>query len=313
MGTWGAKLFSSDFACDIKNEYISIIGCGINEEKALSSMKEYFEINEVDYAEYSEFWCVIAALQIKYCRLTNEVKRKALECINIEVDLINQNKEDSEYFRKRKKVLEKVKYDIINYQISEPKKPKLKIHKALGNPGDVLVYHLINYSIESENKFIEKICKVKNWDAELFKVQSTPWFIGKYLLLYISRIEREPISNVMPELQSNEYTYCMMYDWIGNEMPDISVTPNIKLTDYSVIHQEKGGVRRSCEMMLEPKSKLKLNKKQYLINIGKSINTTELPYDNSAQVVFDMESELDSLFKENKDIESHFESLLDNI
>ena len=66
-------------------------------------------------------------------------------------------------------------------------------------------------------------------------------------------------------------------------------------------------------MMLEPKSKLKLNKKQYLINIGKSINTTELPYDNSAQVVFDMESEFDSLFKENKDIESHFKSLLDNI
>lgn len=305
MGAWGTSIFSSDDACDVRNEYNVIIGNGIDDETALAALKKFFEIKEL-CEEDADFWYALAALQHKYGRLMPEVKENALLCIERGFTAGEEFWFSPKDAEKRRAILRKLRNDITGEQ-PPFKTPKIKREKALGKQGDVLAYHLINYSLDAEAKFEKKLSEIHGWVFNPPKV--LPWYIGKYVLLYISRIILEPMSKAIPELPQNEFTQCMMYDWMGNELPDVSVTKGLSLTDYSIIPQKNGGVSREYEMFYTPRSKAHIRKEKYLTNIGQAVGTIPLPFKNT-QAVFEMEEELHTLFAFNKDIELKYKEMV---
>ena len=203
MGTWGTAIFSDDEACDIRTEYNILASYIDDDELILQKMKEYFDVGEKLNDIDAVFWYAIAALQTKYGRLCTEVKNNALECIEKRCTIDGWfNKKDSV---KREKVLNDLKEQLTGEQPQRKKVSKPKRVKAIWQENDVIAYHLVNI-VEDE-----------------WRKPSDYWFYGKYILLKIVKVNKNPMSKIMPELAYDEWMYCSVYDWIGDEIPDIRI------------------------------------------------------------------------------------------
>ena len=203
MGAWGTAIFSDDEACDIRTEYNVLASHIEDDDLILEKMKEYFDVgkklNDID----AVFWYAMAALQTKYGRLCTEVKNNALECIEKRCTIDGWfDKKDAV---KREKVLNNLKEQLTGEQPPRKKVSKPKRVKAIWQENDVVAYHLVNI-VEDEWR--------KPYDY---------WFYGKYILLKIVKVNKNPMSKIMPELAYDEWMYCSVYDWIGDEVPDFSI------------------------------------------------------------------------------------------
>lgn len=203
MGAWGTAIFSDDEACDVRTEYMVMAAYVEDDEFILKKMKEYFSVkNELDDMD-AVFWYALAALQVKYGRLCEEVKANALECINRRCTIDGWfNAKDC---IKREAVLNKLKEQLTGEQISRKKISKPKHIRAIWQENDVIAYHLVNI-VEDE-----------------WRKPDDYWFYGKYILLKIVRVVKTSMSKIMPDLACDEWMYCSVYDWIGDEVPDINI------------------------------------------------------------------------------------------
>lgn len=106
--------------------------------------------------------------------------------------------------------------------IPRRKVPMPKRFKALWHENDVIAYHLVNIV-----------------DNQWFK-KSDFWFYGKYILLKIVNIQKVPMSKIMPELICDEWMYCSVYDWIGDEIPDLEIINNLNFhpLEFNAFRQE---------------------------------------------------------------------------
>lgn len=309
MGTWGTGIFSNDEACDVRSEYTAIIGSGIDDAAALKMLKSYFNIQDLPCEEEADFWYAMASLQYRYGRLCKEVKENALECIGKGLTISDWS--TSKSVSKRQQTLNDLREKLLSENQNPIKSPKCKLKKALGSTGDVLAYHLINYSPEFEFQKQEKILALHHieYDREELKTNcAAPWFFGKYVLLYIVAVKKEPISKVIPDLGFNEYTICCLYKWIGNEIPDVLVTNNLEICPWSKLKQKTGGYLEDFFMNFSPCNNFQLKTKQYVSNIGKGFYNGSVR--NSGLLVTELEEELKHLFSNNKDIENEFKKIL---
>ena len=80
MGVWGTGLYDNDFAADIRDDYIEKLKQQLTEEEAFEELlEEYKEL--IGTKEEYLFWLSLADTQWKVGRLTEFVKKKALECV----------------------------------------------------------------------------------------------------------------------------------------------------------------------------------------------------------------------------------------
>lgn len=141
MGAWGTKLYQSDTASDIKDNYIEKQKAGKTAEEAL---KEVLEENEycMDDDEKYDFWFALADTLWRYGRLTKDIKQKVLELIEEEPLSGRWQKE------KDRKTREKVLIDLKNQLLSEmPPIKKVSVHKPYvtkWKPHEVYVYQIKN-------------------------------------------------------------------------------------------------------------------------------------------------------------------------
>lgn len=212
MGIWGTAIFSDDEACDIRTEY-KTLAAYIDDEVILQKLKKYFQIGDTVDNINATFWYALATLQTKYGRLYEEVKNNALECIDKRYTMDGWfNKKDS---IKREKILLDLKNQLIGEQIQRRKVAKPKCEKAIWKENDIIAYHLVNI-VENQ-----------------WKKPSDYWFYGKYVLLKIVKVIRTPVSKIMPELVSDEWMYCSIYDWIGDEIPNVQIIDNLNFHPIS--------------------------------------------------------------------------------
>ena len=185
MGAWGTAIFSDDEACDIRTEYNAMAAYIDDDELILKKLKEYFkvksELNDMD----AVFWYAVAAQQVKYGRLCDEVKEYALECI-------------------------KRRYTFDGWY---NEKDCAKRAAVLGT---------LKEQLTSQQPLRRKISKPKRFKA-IWRQDMDYWFYGKYILLKIVTVQKNPVSKIMPELACDEWMYCSVYDWIGDEIPDINI------------------------------------------------------------------------------------------
>jgi len=143
MGTWGTAIFSDDLASDIKLRFRNKIGSGKSSTEATDELLDEYEEEVNDSEESSVFWLSLASTQWNLGRLLENVKQKALEIIENGQDLERWNENEKEK-NKRKKVLDKLKIQLLSEQplakiINKPFVRKTKMEK-----GDLLSYNIAN-------------------------------------------------------------------------------------------------------------------------------------------------------------------------
>jgi hypothetical protein len=80
VGTWGAAIFSDDFARDIRDAYLGRLADG--EKPAAASRAMIEEYGDDDEDEGPIFWLALAATQWEYGALDAKVKRQALNILD---------------------------------------------------------------------------------------------------------------------------------------------------------------------------------------------------------------------------------------
>ena len=151
MGSWGTGIYSNDTAQDLKEELKDIYGYyddPIDADKRIFEI--YKSIVEQDWIDddYASFWYALADWQWKHGLLTDQVKNKAVELLDIYAGIeeweADASKRDVE---KRKSVLDKLKEQLISEQ-PPCKKPKLRIAKPKHKVGDIIIFK--TYSDETD-------------------------------------------------------------------------------------------------------------------------------------------------------------------
>lgn len=141
MGAWGTSIFSDDFACDVRDEYRSLLESGASDAKAFKDVVAEFREDSKDYDDGPIFWLALAATQWKLGRLDDKVKTKALKLIESGIALKRWlERSEGKSATARQTVLEKLATQIRSTQPArkEFRKPTAK-KESLKRPkfGDI--------------------------------------------------------------------------------------------------------------------------------------------------------------------------------
>ena len=141
MGAWGANLYQDDVALDVKDEYKDNLRRGkTNEETMQEIIDKYQELLE-DEEDRGVFWLALADTQWNLGRLDEQVKKQALEIIELGTDL-KRWEINEKLYNKRKEILEKLKEKLLSPQPEEKRMPKYRTYKCEWKNGDVFAYQL---------------------------------------------------------------------------------------------------------------------------------------------------------------------------
>ena len=205
MGAWGTGLYQDDTTCDIKDDYITYLQIGMTNEEATRRIIDENDWCFEDEEEGALLWFALADTQWKYGRLLDEVKQKAIECIDSGVDLEKWREEDEKLCEKRKKVLEALKERLNSEQPPEKKVSKIKFYRAYWKVGDILLYQILNKELEGHK-----------------------WY-KKYILLKVVGNQKLYVGSLPRDVYYHEEDIISLYNWIGNKKPDIETIKRLQI------------------------------------------------------------------------------------
>ena len=164
MGAWGANLYQDDVALDIKDEYKDNLRRGKTNEEAMQEIIDKYQELLEDEEDRGVFWLALADTQWNLGRLDEQVKKQALEIIELGTDL-KRWEINEKLYNKRKEILEKLKEKLLSPQPEEKRMPKYRTYKCEWENGDVFAYQLKSeYAKEQglENRYliIQKIDEI---------------------------------------------------------------------------------------------------------------------------------------------------------
>ena len=144
MGTWGTALFSDDEARDVRDEYLTLLGDGVESPRATDVVIQNWGQLSVDDVNGSVLWLALAATQWRCGRLEERVKSRALMIIDSGSDLERWKESSTRDLAKRRTLLSKLR-DVL----TSPQPPPKRIAKRFRNACEWDVGELISYSHRS--------------------------------------------------------------------------------------------------------------------------------------------------------------------
>ena len=198
--------FDESLAFDLKDEYRTLLGLGVDDDVAQEKIIEYFEPNRYGYSYETTFWLTLAETQWRFGRLSGEVKEHAFHAL----EKLSRSTGD---FRAVSKTQAK---------LLQPMPPKKKVRKPTVYHCPWMVGTLLAYRIVNNEDLVNHPCFMK------------------YVLLRVVNIKRRPVSSIMPSALYNESLYVSVYDWIGDRLPNPKLADTLGFvpifgTDYWVI------------------------------------------------------------------------------
>lgn len=173
MGTWGTGLFSDDTACDVRDEYLELIGDGLSGPEATEQLIEGWRDLLTDPDVAPVFWLVLADTQWRCGRLEDRIRERAIGVIDSEIDLARWQA-DPKLVPRRKAVLSRLK---LKLESSQP--PKKKIPRRFRDHTDWEVGNVVSYRLQSGQLALFRvighhtdrggtspICELLNWSGK---------------------------------------------------------------------------------------------------------------------------------------------------
>ena len=173
MGAWGTGLFSDDTACDVRDEYLDLIGDGLSDPEATDRLIKGWKDQVIDPDVAPVFWLALADTQWKYGRLENRIRQRAIEVIEGGTDLARWQA-DPKLVQRRRVVLSRLKKKL---ESSQP--PKKKIPKRFRDYTDWKVGNVVSYRLQSGQMVLFRvighhtdrggtspICELLDWTDE---------------------------------------------------------------------------------------------------------------------------------------------------
>lgn len=114
MGAWSAKIFDDDGAEEIKEEYKILLGYGMSPQDVYEKLTDYFYPDYKGQDDEDVYWLSLALFQWQNGILLDEVKQRALECI--ENDEYLERWKDSGENNNRKEI----QRGIQRYKVGDP-------------------------------------------------------------------------------------------------------------------------------------------------------------------------------------------------
>jgi hypothetical protein len=151
MGAWGAGVFSDDTACDVRDNYLDLIGDGMSGVEATKKLLHEWSGTLDDPDEGPVFWLALAATQWKNGRLEDLVLQRALIIIDSGTDLARWEA-NSRNYKARQKVLENLRA-----QLTSPQPPEKRISKRFRHSNDWPVGDLISYQLVSRRLVLFRV------------------------------------------------------------------------------------------------------------------------------------------------------------
>ena len=192
-------VYDEDLAADLRREYRTLLALGVEENFALEKIIAYFEPNRYGYSYETTFWLALAETQWRLGRLNDTVKERALRTLE---ELISA----PTAFEGNAKI--RRLYD----QMLTPAPPMKKLRKpsvsrCRWEVGSLLAYRIVN------NK----------------SLANHPCY-GKYVLLRIVKIDRTPVTTLIPTDWCDEIPLISVYDWIGDSIPNPEIADALQFT-----------------------------------------------------------------------------------
>ena len=197
MGAWNAKLYSSDTAADIRDDYVDQLKRGRENDQMTSELINQNQDILCDEEEAAEFWFALADTQWRYGRLLPVVKENALKYLDRKEHLERWKEAGIEKYEARLQVLNDLKFKLLSPMPPKKKVSQYKLYKCEWNIGDVFAY-----------KFNSEYSSIKGFEDRyilLRKVGEETWWPG----------------HIVPVVH--------IYKWIGDVLPNISFVENLTL------------------------------------------------------------------------------------
>lgn len=141
MGAWGPGLFQDDTACDVRDEFLDLIGDGQSTEEATAALEGRWGTPQFDPDDASVFWIALAATQARYGRLLPHVKDRAVAIIDAGADL-ERFFDEGRLRENRAAVLLKLREQLLGPQRKPRAVRKDPVHATPHPVGAILAYRL---------------------------------------------------------------------------------------------------------------------------------------------------------------------------
>ena len=144
MGFWGTRLYSGDFAMDLRATVAAVARLPFETNRLIDILRETESTaaNNPDDEDYSTFWLVVADQFARRGIISEGLREKAIEIIDSSRDLAMVEKLGMKAadIRKRHNMLQEVRSRVVQAETDRPRKVLKKPQPLLMEPGDVLVY-----------------------------------------------------------------------------------------------------------------------------------------------------------------------------
>ena len=197
MKDFKISIYTNDFACDVRGDYIDKLKHGKTNEEATQELISENDDIMGDVEEEPLFWFALADTQWNYGRLLPEVKAKALYFLSQDEELERWKESGEKQLSAWKKVREKLKVKLEKPQPDIKKVSKYRIYKCKWNLGDFFAYRFTgDYS--KEKGFYGKYVVFR-------KISEATWWPGHII----------PVVHI--------------YKWIGSDIPPIDTLSGFDL------------------------------------------------------------------------------------
>lgn len=228
MGAWTTKIFDDDGAMDIIGEYKILLGYGVPPLDAYQKIENYFLQDYQGEDDEDVYWLSVALYQWQNGILMDNVKQKALECIDNETYLERWKDSGEKVYKKRKQILEQLRYNLVNIVNPEKKKfpkcPKYYRFKTEWKIGDLLIYKMTSPILEWGESVQPK-------NKERF-IKTQKMIESGFLLLRVVKISKIPVSDICPDLDYSSSAVVMLYDWLGDVLPTENEIAQLKFRPF---------------------------------------------------------------------------------
>lgn len=226
MGSWGAGIFSDDIACDVKREYVTLLGLGYENEEATKMVIDHFNKVYSGTDDEPVFWFALALSQWNVGRLLDFVKEQAIYHIDdgADLEIWSGNKKA---WQERNKVLSDLRSCLQNptpllKKIAKPKDLRLKYDWLAA--GDLVAYQITSHTQENYPMYLQ------------------------YALLKVLKKTQVPISKIVKNIAYWETVVFGLYGWIGPEIPNPAIESKLEFIPFRVLKNDKfyGNIKNYC-------------------------------------------------------------------